>query len=203
MRGASPSSPLQQLRQAPEIPPTAHRSPASVAHPGASATPVMSLLKRLLLPQLPGPFIYAAERFNLFLCSSLALEKQLVTLLAANWQQLFQYFAPHQSPEGLSVLLGFIAIVVSFPPLSCLSSASFDLTPGSQPEESQAGKLRHTKCCDTVTWPFPFSSTSCMQLVCRLRQQSLQRCTPLQQLCLGQLLFQSCLALREKNKTTL
>lgn len=131
----------KQLSQAPEIPLAAHQSPALVAHPGASAIPLMSLLKRMLLPpfHIPtsGPFIYAGGGLNIFLCSSLALKK----CLSPSWQQAGSSYSS-RSPEGPSVSFGFITII-SFTPLSCFSLASFNLTLGCQPEESQAGKLRH------------------------------------------------------------
>lgn len=46
--GTSPFPSLQQLRQAPEIPSHSPSAPALVGHPGAVASPVMFLLKKLL-----------------------------------------------------------------------------------------------------------------------------------------------------------
>lgn len=84
----------------------------------------------LSIPPVPSPFICAGGGFNIFLCSLLDLVKELVTLLAAGWQQLFQCLAPHWSHKGMSVLVGFMTIIISFPSLSYLSLASFGLTPG-------------------------------------------------------------------------
>lgn len=145
--GTSPFPRFQQLRQAPEIPSHSPSSPALVGHPGPAASPVIFLPKNcsdlLSIGPGPSPFTCAGGGFSIFLCSLLALVKQLVTLLAAGWQQLLQCLAPHWFPKVMLVLVGFITIIVSFPTPSCLSSASFGLTPGRQPEESQAGKCRH------------------------------------------------------------